>query len=381
MTGTGIADFLAKATGPAELVSGLRTMTRGLGGFFKEVSHMDSLQAKIPPGVLEGGLSGLLSKRLQQLLDYSQQPGELENKNPANRSSFTNPFQIEDAHKNKSLFNADLAEDTIKDFAPGKPGAEIKDNEFKPFPLPQEENEKTTALPGQYPQAVQGHWEYTAGLPGSDSPSLPSKETSTGGEECVEVAQNVTFPGRHGDLPLREIVGATPCGRPYLRNSTLTQHCTGGEEHEGRTPGYIFVEKLNEYFQLNRQEPSPEPGTHPFPAVDRGRGKRNQGKAPAFPNAAAETRRPGPGFKMTEEQVARELRAFIDGRSDISPVGRSGQVFSTNGTGDGDIRIQNTFNINLDHDGTREAGPLGSLTEKIADILREQAIQHGIDIT
>ena len=40
---------------------------------------------------------------------------------------------------------------------------------------------------------------------------------------CVKVAQNVTFSGRHGDLPLRELVGATLCGRPDLRNSTLTQ--------------------------------------------------------------------------------------------------------------------------------------------------------------
>ena len=33
---------------------------------------------------------------------------------------------------------------------------------------------------------------------------------------CVKVAQNVTFSGRHGDLPLRELVGATLCGRPDL---------------------------------------------------------------------------------------------------------------------------------------------------------------------
>jgi hypothetical protein len=33
---------------------------------------------------------------------------------------------------------------------------------------------------------------------------------------CGKVAQNVTFSGRHGDLPLRELVGATLCGRPYI---------------------------------------------------------------------------------------------------------------------------------------------------------------------
>jgi hypothetical protein len=33
---------------------------------------------------------------------------------------------------------------------------------------------------------------------------------------CVNVAQNVRFSGRHGDLPLRKPVGATLCGRPYL---------------------------------------------------------------------------------------------------------------------------------------------------------------------
>jgi len=44
-------------------------------------------------------------------------------------------------------------------------------------------------------------------------------------KECVKVDQNVRFSGRHGDLPLRELVGATLCGRPYLRNSTLAQPC------------------------------------------------------------------------------------------------------------------------------------------------------------
>ncbi len=41
-------------------------------------------------------------------------------------------------------------------------------------------------------------------------------------QECVKVTQNARFSGRHGDLPLRKHVGATLCGRPYLRNSTLT---------------------------------------------------------------------------------------------------------------------------------------------------------------
>jgi hypothetical protein len=38
----------------------------------------------------------------------------------------------------------------------------------------------------------------------------------------VKIAQNTRFSGRHGDLPLRKPVGATHCGRLYLRNSALT---------------------------------------------------------------------------------------------------------------------------------------------------------------
>ncbi len=42
---------------------------------------------------------------------------------------------------------------------------------------------------------------------------------------CVKVAKIVRFSGQHGDLPLRKHVGATLCGGPDLRNSTLTQPC------------------------------------------------------------------------------------------------------------------------------------------------------------
>jgi len=42
------------------------------------------------------------------------------------------------------------------------------------------------------------------------------------------------------------------------------------------------------------------------------------------------------------------------------------------------VEIQNTFHIEVKSEGDRTTT---ELSERIADILREQALQHGIDIT
>jgi hypothetical protein len=44
------------------------------------------------------------------------------------------------------------------------------------------------------------------------------------------------------------------------------------------------------------------------------------------------------------------------------------------------VEIQNTFHVNVNNE-SGELGSLGEFSDKIADILREQALQHGIDIT
>jgi len=62
--------------------------------------------------------------------------------------------------------------------------------------------------------------------PTAYSISKKSRQYKTGSrpsQGCVKVARNVTFPGRHGDLPLRELVGATLCSEILAWHVVLIQ--------------------------------------------------------------------------------------------------------------------------------------------------------------
>ncbi|UCH93946.1 MAG: hypothetical protein JSV88_27270 [Candidatus Aminicenantes bacterium] len=290
MTGTGIANFLVKATGPSILVSDLRLKTKILGTFLNNIDSIKTLQARIPNNIMDGGLSNLMSKRLQQLLDYSKQTQELENQGSTNRPSFsTNYAPSEEIKENIFSLSHGLTE------ALKEPWAAMKNDLFAKAPLPGKDKDRGSSLPAQFQKA----------------------------------------------------------------------------------PGEILVKKLNQYLHINQANQSPQPGANKLPAVDMV--KERPGKAPTFSFAEGETSRPNSWPKMTEDQVAREINAFMKARSDLSTAGQTHQAFSPDDPGK--IRIQNAFNIKLGDDGQREVGTLGSLAEKISDILREQALQHGIDIT
>jgi hypothetical protein len=375
MTGAGIANFLVKATGPSILVSELRLKTKILGAFLNNIDSINTLQATIPENVLEGGLSGLMSKRLQQLLDYSKQTGKPANRASANRPVFPNttvpvenikenesflspgnqggpgkPFSSivegstgstdgtifsaaqvpgEDLKENKSSLSPGLAEAANKRLVSKESDPGIKNELFDSAPLPDEDKERGSSLQAQFQRAMQ---RLRVSMP--------------------------TMTGSNGKPPAKEM-------------------STGVYEQEGKAPGSIFVQELNKYLHMSQAEQSSGPGANRLPAVDRVKGR--QGKAPSFSLAAEETGRANSLPGMTEDEIAREINAFMKGGSDLSIDGNTHKDFSP---GDpGKVRIHNTFNIKVGSDGQRETGTPGSLAEKIAVILGEQALQHGIDIT
>jgi hypothetical protein len=288
MTGTGIANFLVKATGPSILVSDLRLKTKILGEFLNNIDTINTLQAKIPDNVLEGGISDLMSRRLQQLLDYSNQTEE-----PGNRAS-TNPRVFpntavpgEKIKENKVSLSPGLAETSNWPLVSKESGPGIKKDLFESAPLPDEDKEKGSSLQAQFQRAMQ--------------------------------KLRVSMP-------------------------TLTAS--------------------------NRKSPTKEVSIGMY---------EQERKAPPFSLSAGETSRPNSCHPMTEDEIAREINSFINGKKNMSPAENTHQVFSP---GNGEkFPVQNTFNIKPGDDGQRETGILGSLAEKIGDILVEQALQHGIDIT
>ena len=80
----------------------------------------------------------------------------------------------------------------------------------------------------------------------------------------------------------------------------------------------------------------------------------------------------------TGAQLARTLRPVTDGEGGPIAAKRVQQTVQTS-TPDR-IEVQNVFNVEVHTQGMAADETLSTLSEKIADILREQAIQHGIDL-
>jgi hypothetical protein len=82
---------------------------------------------------------------------------------------------------------------------------------------------------------------------------------------------------------------------------------------------------------------------------------------------------------MTGQQVADTLRAFVASQSVTTPVARP-QHSSVTDLSD-KVAMHNVFHIAVQMAGAGGADSLQGLSDKVADILRVQAVQHGIDIT
>ena len=77
-------------------------------------------------------------------------------------------------------------------------------------------------------------------------------------------------------------------------------------------------------------------------------------------------------------QLTRTLQSALDGGGSVS----AHRVQSTVQTGTPErTEVHNVFNVEVHTQGDAAGETLTDLSEKIADILREQAIQHGIDLS
>jgi hypothetical protein len=133
----------------------------------------------------------------------------------------------------------------------------------------------------------------------------------------------------------------------------------------------VFVRKFQQYAQSVHVEEVGERDSRnpPVPGlVER--------KPPVFPASSREGRFAGSWYEMPGEEVVECLRAFTLGNGNLPlssirefPSGKSEPV-----------RIQNVFHIEVQGQGTGDAS-FEDLSTRVADILREQAVQHGIDLT
>lgn len=325
----GITKLFAKATGPGNMRKTLRKKTKSLRMLLKEFQVLDAVKTEIPKSVFGGDIFAMLSGRLQQLLQYPEQP-EQTGETAREKRSVSAPVSNTSMNSKKEQIPLNKLETkrASKEFDPGKAAFRKMGNYFLPFGasnmtsetepyalMPLKKDVRSTQVPemmGQYVSKSSKSWE---------------DDFSTGNHQMRE----------------KEM--------------------------------FLFVKKLREYWQLNQQEQSSTQSSRPV-----GSGEREESGNVSSLNALSHNpalTRPWP--EITGQQLARNLRTAASGRG-VSDVSKRIQQTIQSSPSE-KIEIQNIFNIEMKSEDSNRVNSATNLSEKIADILREQALQHGIDIT
>ncbi len=82
---------------------------------------------------------------------------------------------------------------------------------------------------------------------------------------------------------------------------------------------------------------------------------------------------------LTGEEVATRLQTFVENTSRGGDLPTANEAFSTSSKSHG--WIQNSFHIQVNMGSRNTDETTGDLSEQIAGVLREQAMQYGIDLT
>jgi hypothetical protein len=328
--------FLVKATGPSKLRSELRLKTKPLNRLLKAFKVIRTLQTQVPREVMGGDVLALMSEHLRQILSYSEPLEKVMAVTGKSRFTPQNKVPLDLEREGFSLSKGD---------AGVTPAGSAK----KPFYLP--DLEKT-------------------------------------------VFQN------------QDLVSSTSLLSPRYIKKELKDVISKERNQSGQPVTSLFVEKLREYRQLSQKSRILEGNlSHPTQVEKDRRG--NGFLSPALLNSFVEPRSrpeilkpleeeekrnrtsfstlsnrtltPRPWPEMTGQEIAEKLHAFVSGQRGFNSSEHIRQTIPVNSPEK--VEIQNIFHIEVKAAGDRDPGSLQDLSEKITDILRQQALQHGIDIT
>jgi hypothetical protein len=327
---TGITRFLVKATGPSRLRSELRLKTKPLGTLLKAMDAFCVLQTQVPRDVLGGGVLALMNGRLRQLLQYPEQSEKvMEIATPDRWRSLSQDNSSVDLEREKPSLSPVLA----------KKSSDPLDLWKAPFQSRKSVFPTSRLNPKQTWKEQKDVVFRRRNRPGQPVTSLLVKKLG----EYQQLSQGVRIPG--------DLNQSTRAEKDRGRNGILSPT--------------LWHNALESASQPEILKPSEEGG------------RRNR---TSFSTLLGRTLASRSWPEMTGQQMAQRLHAFVSGQggSDssqpiqkITPINPSSEK----------VEIQNIFNIEIEASGGRETGFLRDLSEKITHILREQALQHGIDIT
>jgi hypothetical protein len=353
---TVVASLLEKAQGPMALRASLRAKSKPLRALLRSLGTLKTVRAEMPEMLLGGNLIALMSEQMRALLaEGERQPGVAV---PSHKRSpkFTDRtgaailpeqyFPLSSSSEKKRAAGLDDGASALT----GRSNTAILPEQY--FPLsPFSEKKRAAGMDN-------GASTFEEGIPFSDLPDL-----SHGVAPGERISQPPFWPSTRSEFQT-----APPTESSRLLFAPLSDSTKPGRSKDGSS---LLAEKLREYWELGKteHEMKHEPGFvigEPAPAE--------------MPAALQPQLRPDVRTRQSwPEATARQLAHKV--RSLGAETASSSSLQTINSGSAGKVEVQNVFHIEVKAESNPSADFTEDLAEQLSCILREQALQHGIDVT
>jgi hypothetical protein len=321
-----VSNLIEQGRRPHRLRMTLRAKTRPLRLVLHQATILRRVKTPAPINILGGELLGLLSLRLQSVLQADESlriPIESSNRQVASWSSVPAV-----ASSMPPAFSPVTVTQKLSNVASG--------------------TSSVNPLTGLRQFNPSGHRNRTQS-PTPFAASAPEHESQTVKMQAIKLLESESSGKQETNLPSFE------------------------QPRRDRTPiaaTSVLAQKLKQYWELHHNQE-----TMKKEAVQQRASNTQLNEAELHPQSTSRSRSASSWPEQTAQQLARQMRGA--GRSLSSSQTR--QQVQT-GTPD-KLEIQNIFNIELKSSAGNLTDTASELADSLSEILREQALQHGIDIT
>ena len=317
--GKGLAKFLVRADGPRSFRLGLRRRTKPVRSFSRVFRGINGMSTRISESVLGGDILELMSSYLKRLLLNSEEPRSPMSATPVKRG-FADRIDVDN--------------DSISEFETSRATGSQFGNSF-----PSNTNQSIRRLP----------FESISGAAAGQKGNLLSRSATT-------TARRVFEPVKRAERGGWSIANN---GERTTRGASMP------------VPGSRLTKQLQEYGQLTNRKQS-------LGVDDDSVGRDTARDTSGFSQISRPNIFPERSLaEFSGQKLVDKLDAFTSGLT-LRKAGVN-QRAADNPDLLPHVEIQNTFHVEVKN-GPGGLG-FGDLSDKVADILREQALQHGIDIT
>ena len=318
---TGLNSFVRTLTGPKCLRSALRRKTGVVHRLMGALNSPTQMQVSIPAGVFGGDIFGVMSEQLREALIVP----------PPAKTTVTN-------------------RDRKKSLSPLRDEASISSE--NPFPLAVQKQRSTFTCDSFAPAATNVLTELSLG------------QTTTSRNSLTSSLESHTSRAHSIKDNLREDVVESRINAPEFSKSTNHAPAT---KHASNTA--TLTSSLNRYWQSLREQRNPARANQPIASTESTNNTRDLGSVDFEQQATA---RAWPNF------IARDGSKRTGSTNDDAY--RADQQSLRSARFDSFADPRHDFNLRT-NPANNQPPHYDDLSERLAEILHEQALQHGIDVT